>query len=156
MMFRRSELNALGGFDPRYRGSSVGEDIEVSQRVLHEMPGRGLAFVAGAWIENTVKGEWRSRKDLEATALVSLHYLQTREAAVSSGRKLRFTVALTGIGLMACLASARRLSPGPVRSLVRGIRCIRADYRGADFLAPAGVPLEESAPTAAGDGDRLW
>jgi glycosyltransferase involved in cell wall biosynthesis len=156
MMFRRAELNAIGGFDPRYRGSSVGEDIEVSQRLLHEMPGRGLAFVAGAWVENTVKGEWRSREDLEATALVSLHYLQTREAAASSGRRLRFAVALTGMSLMASLASMRRLNLGPVRSLVRGIHCISAGYRGADFLVPVGVPLEQPAPTATGDDDGRW
>jgi hypothetical protein len=120
------------------------------------MPGRGLAFVAGAWVENTVKGEWRSREDLEATALVSLHYLQTREAAASSGRRLRFAVALTGMSLMASLASMRRLNLGPVRSLVRGIHCISAGYRGADFLVPVGVPLEQPAPTATGDDDGRW
>lgn len=134
MVWRRSVFQSIGGFDPRYKGSSVGEDIEISQRLLRCRPDGEIAFVGGVWVTNRVGGEWRSRDRLEETLIVSSHYLFTKNAPHSLKTRCCFVWLNVGIFLIACAASVRRRKLGPIRSLLRGIRSVRSGYAGCAFL----------------------
>ncbi len=136
MMWRREAITSIGGFDPQYKGSSVGEDIEISQRMLHAQPSGHFAFVGGAWVVNHVKGSWRSRDYLEETQLACAHYLYFRNGLKTPGKRLAYILLTMGLWLSACTSALRRLRWQPIASLLNGIRCVRSGYRGCAFLEP--------------------
>ncbi len=136
MMIRRAALNAIGGFDPQYRGVAVGEDMEVSQRLsAYASDSNALGLVGGVGFRNA-GGAWRARERLEETLLVSSHYLWKRKPAATFNDRLRLVWLSLGLLLRACAASVKRRHAGPVRSYVRGVRMIQQGYAGCDFLTP--------------------
>lgn len=134
VLWRRSALDAIGAYDSSYRGSSVGEDIEISQRALRLLAGGELALVGGAWIQNHVTGEWRHRSRREEVVIVAFHYLFTKDTEKTLKKRFCYRLHFTGILVMAASTAIRRLSLAPLASVARGLRCIKANYKGCSFL----------------------
>jgi glycosyltransferase involved in cell wall biosynthesis len=144
MVCRRDALLAEGGFDPRYRGPSVGEDVEISQRLERHAPGRALALVGGAWLAHASAGEWkRSERDLEFE-LVATTYRYRKNMRKDAATRLAYGVFVAGLFALGLARSARGRSAAPLRSVLRGVRCVRADYAGCPFLAGPKARVERS------------
>ena len=134
MVIRREALLAIKGFDSRYRGSSVGEDIEVSQRLAARGGARSLALVGGAFLEHRSRGGWKAVDRSLEFQVVSSHYLFRSDPARTRLNGLRLCWLLAGLLLLAAVSSFRRRHAGPLRSFAAGVRCIAADYAGCPFL----------------------
>jgi GT2 family glycosyltransferase len=128
MVSRRESVAAIGGFDPRYKGASVGEDIELSQRLEKVSGGRGsLALVGGAWLTNDSLGEWKKPDRILEFELVASHYRFVKNVPKTIGNLVRYGWMVVGILAYASLASARRGSWSALESCAAGIRCIRPE-----------------------------
>jgi glycosyltransferase involved in cell wall biosynthesis len=134
MAFRKDALLAVSGFDERYRRSSVGEDIEVSQR-LRRWAGGGdiLALVGGAWLEHESVGDWKQQDRAIEVQIVAHHYL-FRKNLVTFGNLMRYVWLVCGLGLFAIASSIKRRSARPLNSFLAGIRCVALAYRDCPFL----------------------
>jgi GT2 family glycosyltransferase len=146
MAIRRSALDAVGGFDPAYRGPSVGEDIEISRRLM-ALAGHShaLALVGGAWLEHESLGTWKDRGTLLATQFVASHYIVKKTGP--GGLRGTLLLCWLSVGLLAAavVSSIRRRSLGPVRLLAAGWGSARHGYRDCLFLQPHGG-LSETRP----------
>jgi GT2 family glycosyltransferase len=135
--FRREALVAIGGFDGRYRGASVGEDVEVSQRLLrHAGYPTALALVGGAWLAHESRGQWKSGQRSLEFQMVAAHYLLSRSLPRTALNTLRFYWAVLGMLAIASVASVRRRTLGPIRSILDGLRSIWTGYANCPFLKP--------------------
>jgi GT2 family glycosyltransferase len=136
MVCRRDALLAIGGFDPRYRGASVGEDVEISQRLQRLSGCRSLALVGGAWLAHDSLGEWKSADHGLEFELVASHYWYRKNMPKDAATRLRYCWVVAGLITVACGRAARARSTAPIRSVLRGLSCIRSGYNGCPFLKP--------------------
>ncbi len=137
MAFRAATLKALGGFDPRYRGASIGEDIEVSERTARVFsPRRPLALVRSARIYHESKGDWKNDGRRLEFELVATHYWYFRNLPPTVGNGIRFAWMALGMGASALISALSRRRSGPLRSVLAGWTCIRSRYAGCPFLEP--------------------
>lgn len=146
MAFRRAALQRSRGFDPRYRGPSIGEDIEIAQRLLR-LAGRrdAIALVGGALIHHASEGSWKRNPRFIEFHLVATHYWFRRNHPWNIANRLRFAWMCVGLLLWSLTSSLKRLNPAPLRSFFAGLRCISSGYSDCPFLhPPEAVPKEKS------------
>ncbi len=135
MAFRREVLEQCGGFDPRYRGPSIGEDIEISQRLLR-LAGRrdAIALVGGAFIHHASEGSWKRNPRSTEYELVATHYWFRRNHPWNLANRLRFVWMCFGLLLWSLAATLKRRDSASLRYFFAGLRSIRNGYRGCPFL----------------------
>ena len=135
MAFRTQILTRIGGFDARYRGPSVGEDVEISQRLLRLTGStKTLAMVGGALMSHLSSGAWKARNRRQEFEIIAAHYSYRKNLPHSTPNVLRFAWMCFGILLSASASSLRRWSLQPLTSPLAGIRCVRSGYDGCPFL----------------------
>ena len=138
MAFRSTPLRAAGGFDSRYRGASVGEDIEISLRLTRSSgPNNVLALVGGALIVHSSTGTWKDGSRRLGTEIVATHYWYRKNLPHTLQNAARYLWMCCGILLFATGSALRRRNLQPLRSVLAGVRCISSEYADADFLRPA-------------------
>jgi GT2 family glycosyltransferase len=130
LALRRS---ALGGvrFDRRYRGPSLGEDIDLSWALAAR--GGGLAIATDARVVHDRAPRPGPRH--EEALLTSWGFVVDKHRGRTLRTRIAFGWFVTGVVLEAALASARARSLAPVASAARGLAAIRRGYRGVPFLA---------------------
>ena len=137
MAFRREILARMGGFDSRYCGASVGEDIEITQRLIR-FTGRmdAVALVGGALIHHASEGAWKNNDRAIELELVATHYWFRRNVPWNLANRFRFLWMCVGLFLWSLASAARRSNIAPVRRFLAGLDSIRHDYRRCPFLKP--------------------
>ncbi len=135
MAVRRTALIAIGGFDPRYCGPSIGEDVEISHRLLrYSKSTRSLAFVAGAWLRHNSLSD-HSARALEHE-LICTHYWLRANLSHPAKNRLLYSWLFLGLTVLATISSLRQTSLEPLKGWRRAIQCIRSGYASCDFLKP--------------------
>ncbi len=125
MAIRRDDLIAIGGFDPRYRGSSVGEDVEISLRLLrYAGDAKRFAFVGGAWLRHDSSGRLEGGGPSTRVRTGVLALLASRGLQQTFANRIRYSWILVGATLLAVAAALRRLNLRPIRAWLSGLRCI--------------------------------
>lgn len=135
MAFRRETIMSVGGFDSRYCGASIGEDIEISQRLLRWSRRRNaLALVGGALIQHASRGNWKRSPHALEQEIVATHYWFSKNHPWSVANRLRFWWMCLGLLLWSTVSAVKRGSLGPLVRFWAGVRATREDYRGCPFL----------------------
>ncbi|HEV8640345.1 MAG TPA: glycosyltransferase family 2 protein [Methylomirabilota bacterium] len=124
---------ALGGihFDRRYRGASVGEDIDLSWALRAR--GARLAIATDARVVHNRAPRPATR--YEETLLTSWGFVFDKHQPKTLGNRLAFRWFVIGVMLGAVYASLRSGTLAPLRSLRVGLRRLRRNYAGSSFLA---------------------
>lgn len=137
MVFRREALERCGGFDARYRGASVGEDVEISVRLarLANRPD-AIALVGGAFVRHASEGGWKHNPRSIEFEIVATHYWLRRGYPWNLANRFRFAWMCAGLLLWTLASSLKRRDPAPLRSFLAGVRSTRSGYRGCPFLGP--------------------
>jgi GT2 family glycosyltransferase len=132
MSFRRS---ALGGLrhDARYRGASVGEDIDLCWS-LGRRGGR-LAIVTDVHIVHDRAPRPASRP--EEIQIASWGFLRDKHLPRTLATRLAFAWYVAGVFVGAAIAALRGRTLLPLRSARAGLRALRTDHAGSAFLSPA-------------------
>lgn len=135
--FRREALAVTGGCDPRYRGASVGEDVEISQRLIAlRGSGRPIVFVADAQLTHASRGAWKRAEPTVQREIVCAHFLMSRRKGRNLAGRLCFAWLACCLFAASTMTALRGGGWGGVRSYFAGLRCIRAGYAGCGFLKP--------------------
>jgi GT2 family glycosyltransferase len=132
LSIRRSRLGDAR-FDTRYRGASLGEDIDLSW-ALSRRGGR-LAIATDARVVHA-RGLRPARRH-EAAILVSWGFVYDKHQPKTLANRAAFAWFVTGVVLSAAIASGRSRSLAPLRSACEGLHALYHDYRGVGFLAPS-------------------
>lgn len=127
---RRAALGAVR-FDRRYRGASLGEDIDLSWALRARGAGLAIATDARVVHDRAPRGSAR----FEAALLTSWGFVYRKHRADRPRDRLAFAWFVTGVVLGAVVASVRGRSLEPLRSARAGLEAIRRGYRGVPFLA---------------------
>jgi GT2 family glycosyltransferase len=132
MSFRRS---ALGGLrhDARYRGASIGEDIDLCWALRGQ--GARLALATDARIVHNRAPRPTSRP--EAVQIAAWGFLYEKHLPKTLATRLAFGWYVTGIVVGATLNAALERSLDPLRSCLAGLHALRTDYANTSFLTPA-------------------
>jgi GT2 family glycosyltransferase len=133
MSFRRT---ALGGLrhDPRYRGASVGEDIDLCW-ALGRRGGR-LAIATDARIVHNRAPRPAIRP--EEAQIASWGFLCDKHLPGTLAIRVALGWYVLGVFTGAALGAVRERTLAPLSSAVAGVRALRTDYAGSSFLGPAG------------------
>lgn len=133
----RGAFEGIGGFDPRYRGASVGEDLDFSERLILKA-GRSnvIALVGGAWLRHDALGEWRDPVKVHELELIATSYRFRKNSKKTPVELVTFAWYVVGHAVRALLSSVRRVSPRPLASFWSAVRCVRSGFRGCSFLDP--------------------
>jgi GT2 family glycosyltransferase len=125
---------ALGDvrFDPRYRGASLGEDIDLSWAL--ERRGWRLAIATDARVIHDRAP--RPPQRYEEAMLTSWGFVFAKHQPRTVANRLAFVWFVTGVAVAAAGAAARTRSLAPLRSLAAGLRNALTGYRRASFLHP--------------------
>jgi len=131
MSFRRA---ALGGLrhDPRYRGASVGEDIDLCW-ALRRRGGR-LALATDARIVHNRAPRPAIRP--EEAQIASWGFLYDKHLPKTPATRLAFGWYVVGIFAGAAIGAVRGRTLAPLGSALAGVRAWRTDYAGSSFLDP--------------------
>jgi GT2 family glycosyltransferase len=141
MAFRREILLEIGGFDRRYCGASVGEDVEITQRLIrHTGRTDAVALVGGALIHHASEGAWKNNDRAIELELLATHYWFKRNVPWNLANRFRFLWMCLGLFLWSAASAARRRKVAPVLRFLAGLDSIRHDYRGCPFLKPQQPP----------------
>lgn len=132
---RRSALGDLR-FDPRYRGASPGEDIDLSWSLAAR--GGRLAIATDARVVHARPPRRDGRH--EETLLTSWAFVVAKHRPPTPGTRLAFAWFVTGVLLGALLAAARSGRAAPLRSARAGLRSLGRDFAGSSFLGPGPAP----------------
>jgi hypothetical protein len=133
MSFRRA---ALGGLrhDARYRGASVGEDIDLCW-ALGRRGGR-LAIATDARIVHNRAPRPAIRP--EEAQIASWGFLCDKHLPGTLAIRVALGWYVLGVFTGAALGAVRERTLAPLSSAVAGVRALRTDYAGSSFLGPAG------------------
>jgi GT2 family glycosyltransferase len=131
LAIRRTALGDLR-FDGRYRGASLGEDIDLSWALAAR--GGQLAIATDARVVHA-RGA-RPAQRYEAALLASWGFVVAKHQPRTLATRLARGWFVTGVVLAAALASCRGRSLAPLRSAASGVSALRHDFRGVAFLAP--------------------
>jgi GT2 family glycosyltransferase len=134
---RRDALVCIGGFDRRYRGACVGEDIEASQRLTEAFGSGVLAFVGGAYLEHASRGDWKKTGPKEGVQLIAAHYIVSRASTRKAFLELAFGWLVTGSILAALAHGVRHRHWSRLREIRAALRCARHQYDGCPFIREA-------------------
>lgn len=131
MSFRRSALAGVR-MDPRFRGASTGEDVDLCWQLVSR--GARLAIATDARIVHHRAPRPRLRP--EATLVTSWAYLYDRHVPKTLPARAAFAWYVVGVALNALQGAVRARSLEPLRSVAAGLRSVASDYDGCPFLAP--------------------
>lgn len=132
MSFRRT---ALGGVrhDTRYRGASVGEDIDLCW-ALGRRGGR-LAIVTDAHIMHNRAPRPATRP--EEAQIAAWGFLYDKHVPKTLATRLALAWYVTGVFTGAAINAVAERTLAPLRSAMAGVRALRTNYAGSPFLDPA-------------------
>jgi GT2 family glycosyltransferase len=135
LSIRRTALDGVR-FDRRYRGASVGEDIDLSWSITRR--GGQLAIAPDARVVHARAPRPTQRH--EAAMLASWGFVVAKHRPATVGTRAALAWFAAGMALEAAVASLRGRSLAPLRSLRDGIAALLTDFRDVPFLAPAPLP----------------
>ena len=139
---RRSALADIR-FDPRYRGASLGEDLDLSWALRAR--GGKLAIATDAHVIHRKAPRPASRH--EEAMLTSWGFVYAKHQPKTLANRLAFAWFVAGVASTATVAALRARSLTPLRSVRAGLFNIHHDYSRCSFLTP---------PTATtGDAESL-
>jgi GT2 family glycosyltransferase len=132
MMALRRQAVADLRFDRRYRGASLGEDIDLSWALR----GRGwrLAIATDARVAHDRSP--RPAQRYEEATLTSWGFVFAKHQPKTAVNRLALAWFVTGVAIGAAGASLRSGSLAPLRSLAAGLRSMATGYRHSTFLHP--------------------
>lgn len=132
MSFRR---DALGGVrhDARYRGASIGEDIDLCWTLWRR--GARLAIATDARIVHDRAPRPAARP--EEAQIAAWGFLYHKHLPKTVATRLAFTWYVVGVFTGALVSAVLRRTLDPLRSALAGVRALRTDYAGSKFLGPA-------------------
>ncbi len=138
MAYRREVFEQVGGFDNRYRGASVGEDVEITQRIL-ALTGRANSVVLSPVVKTIHEsiGAWRGKDRTIEFHLISQHYLLQKNLRGNPLNHIRYWWMALGLLVRALVSGARRRTLQPLRSYVAGLKGVWNGYRDCPFLKPS-------------------
>jgi len=128
---RRSALADIR-FDARYRGASLGEDLDLSW-ALRARGGR-LGIATDAHVIHRKAPRPASRH--EEAMLTSWGFVYAKHQPKTLANRLAFAWFIVGVAATATVAALRARSLTPLRSVGAGIFNIRHDYSRCSFLMP--------------------
>jgi GT2 family glycosyltransferase len=132
MSFRRSALEGVR-HDARYRGASVGEDIDLCW-TLGRMGAR-LAIVTDAHIVHNRAPRPTARP--EEAQIAAWGFLYQKHLPKTPVTRAAFAWYVVGIFVGALVTAVHERSLEPLRSAAAGLRSVWTDYADSRFLAPA-------------------
>jgi GT2 family glycosyltransferase len=137
--------NALGPvrFDSRYRGASIGEDIDLSWSLAAR--GVGLAIATDAHV---VHDRAPRPARYEEALLTSWGFVYQKHQPKTLLNRLALLWFVGGVVGAAAVAALRARSLASLRSTWAGLHNLRRDYAASSFLAPSTAAV----PVKAGDG----
>jgi GT2 family glycosyltransferase len=140
MSFRRA---ALGGLrhDARYRGASIGEDIDLCWSLGRR--GARLAIATDARIVHNRAPRPRARP--EQAQIAAWGFLYRKHVPKTPATRLAFAWYITGVFVSAAMNAATARTLAPLRSALAGLQALRTNHANSPFLAPA-VPQHTDAP----------
>ncbi|HEU4370451.1 MAG TPA: glycosyltransferase family 2 protein [Methylomirabilota bacterium] len=132
MSFRRS---ALGGVrhDARYRGASIGEDVDLCWSLWRR--GARLALVTDAHIVHNRAPRPSARP--EEAQIAAWGFLYRKHLPKTPPIRLAFGWYVVGVFVGALVKAVAECSLDPLRSAAAGVRALRSDHAGSQFLGPA-------------------
>jgi GT2 family glycosyltransferase len=130
MSFRRATLGDLR-HDARYRGASVGEDIDLCW-ALGRLGGR-LAIATDAHIVHNRAPRPSTRP--EEAQIAAWGFLSHKHLPQTLTTRLAFAWYVTGVFTGAAFNAVTERTSAPLRSAVAGLRALRTDYAGSTFLS---------------------
>ena len=128
-------------FDARYRGASLGEDLDLSW-ALRARGGR-LAIATDAHVIHRKAPRPASRH--EEAMLTSWGFVYAKHQPKTLANRLAFVWFVTGVATTAAVAALHARSLAPLRSVRAGLFNIRHDYSRCSFLTPLGAPTVGAA-----------
>jgi GT2 family glycosyltransferase len=132
MSFRREALEGLR-HDARYKGASVGEDIDLCWALWRR--GARLAIVTDAHIVHN-RAPRPARRPEEAQ-IASWGFLCQKHLPRTPGVKAAFAWYVVGVFAGALISTVLERTLDPLRSAVAGVRAVWTDYADSAFLEPA-------------------
>jgi GT2 family glycosyltransferase len=132
MSFRRSALGAVR-HDPRYRGASVGEDVDLCWSLWRR--GARLAIATDARIVHDRAPRPVARP--EEAQIAAWGFLFHKHLPRTLGNRLAFAWYVVGVFAGAAVTGVHERSLAPLRSALAGVRALRTDHAGSKFLGPA-------------------
>jgi GT2 family glycosyltransferase len=132
MSFRRSALGSLR-HDARYRGASIGEDIDLCWALWRR--GARLAIATDARIVHARAARPATRP--EEAQIAAWGFLYQKHLPKTPATRLAFAWYVVGVFAGALVSAVLARTLEPLRSARRGARALRTDYAGSKFLAPA-------------------
>jgi GT2 family glycosyltransferase len=132
MSFRRRALDGLR-HDARYRGASVGEDIDLCWGLWRR--GARLAIVTDARIVHDRAPRAAARP--EEAQIAAWGFLAHKHLPRTLSTRLAFAWYVTGVLVGAAINALRQRTLAPLRSAAAGLRALRTDHAGSAFLGPA-------------------
>lgn len=137
MAFRREVLERVGGFDKRFCGASVSEDVEIIQRIIRLANRTNSVVLAPAVkVVHGSLGGWRGKDRTIEFQLISHHYLLHKNLGEDPLNHLRYWWMAIGLFVGALISGVRRRTFQPLRSYFAGLKCIWNGYRACPFLKP--------------------
>ena len=137
MSFRRSALEGLR-HDARYKGASVGEDIDLCWTLWRR--GARLAIVTDAHIVHNRAPRPATRP--EEAQIASWGFLYQKHLPRTLGTRAAFAWYVAGVFVSAIVYAVHERSLDPLRSAAVGLRGVWTDYANTKFLVP---PVSERA-----------
>jgi GT2 family glycosyltransferase len=135
MSFRREALGTLR-HDGRYRGASVGEDIDLCWALWRQ--GARLAIVTDARIVHDRAPRQAARP--EEAQIAAWGFLCRKHLPRTLAVRLAFGWYVVGVFAGAAVSAVAARTLAPLRSAVAGLRALRTDHAGSTFLGP---PMRE-------------
>jgi len=134
---------ALAGvrFDARYRGASLGEDIDLSWALRAR--GWRLAIATDAHVVHQRAPRPPARH--EDALLTSWGFVYTKHQPKTPANRLAFAWFVGGVAAAAAIAALRARRLAPLASLRAGLFNIRHDYARCPFLTPP-RPAPDATP----------
>lgn len=130
MSFRRTALDGVR-HDARYRGASVGEDIDLCW-TLGRRGGR-LAIATDARIVHNRASCSAARP--EEAMIAAWGFLYRKHLPKTLGIRLAFAWYVTGVLVSSTVAALSLKTLDPLRSARAGLRALRTDFAGSPFLS---------------------
>jgi GT2 family glycosyltransferase len=134
MSFRRTALDGIR-HDARYRGASVGEDIDLCW-ALGRRGGR-LAIVTDARIVHNRAPRPAVRP--EEAMIAAWGFLYRKHLPKTLATRAAFGWYVTGVFVGAAINTLSTRTLAPLRSACAGVRALRTDFAGSSFLAAGGA-----------------
>ena len=131
-------------FDSRYRGASLGEDLDLSWALRAR--GGTLAIATDAHVIHRKAPRPASRH--EEAMLTSWGFVYAKHQPKTLANRLAFAWFVAGVATTAAVAALRARSFTPLRSVRAGLFNIRNDYSRCSFLTPPALATLDAASSS--------